>query len=200
MADSVESVPFKREGHVHHLDDKDTLVVEALADIGDEGVGVVEVVEHADGRDRLGLSLPEGSGPRALAEEIDDDFRRSFLAVFVKVARRFEAHRVQPGNFVTAQQGAVVCADVDNEIAGLQVGGIRSIGSDVCQFVGHRLVDSGAIPVISVHGLTRYRMPKLEQAASALLGIAQNQFKRCLDAWFGHRIIDKVGNREVAER
>ncbi len=117
--DRVECVGLKHHRQIVQLDDPDPALRERLGDVGDERARVLEVVEHRDARDRLGLLVGPTLSQSLRGVEVVDDV----VSLGDRIPRNIggvETEVAQPLSFVPVQQGAVVAADVDDKVTGLQ--------------------------------------------------------------------------------
>ena len=150
-----------------------------LGDVGDERARVLEVVEHRDARDRLGLlvgtALAQGLGR---IEVVDD-----VVPLGDRVSRDvggIEAQVAQALRLVAIEQRAVVAADVDDKVAGLERHDRFDPASYAVEVVGHRAVDAAAIPVGAVEDRAGDGVLGLDQAARLLVArhVAAHQLER----------------------
>ena len=115
-----------------------------------------------------------------------------------------EAEVAQTLRLVPVQQGAVVAADVDDEVPGLQRHDRFDAVSDPVEILGHRAVDPAAIPVGAVEDRPGDRVLGLDQAACFLVArhVAAHQLERdrTLDRLVAAGIRKRPGDALVAER
>jgi hypothetical protein len=99
-----------------------------------------------------------------------------------QIGCRIESDAIDPGNVAGPQHGAVVAADVDDDVAGGQRDETFNPLHDLGQRVAHRLIDARLVPVVAVNKLLRIRVAKLNQATGVLVapGIAPDELKRDL--------------------
>ena len=81
---------------------------------------------------------------------------------------------------VAVEQGAVVAADVDHEVAGLQARELLGGARDAVQVLGHRPVDAAAVPVGLVEDRAGHRVAGLDQPARVLVArhVAADELER----------------------
>ena len=81
---------------------------------------------------------------------------------------------------VAVEQRAVVAADVDHEVAGLQAASSSAALRDVVQVLGHRPVDAAAVPVRLVEDRSGHRVADLDEPARVLVArhVAADELER----------------------
>ena len=189
VADVAELVRLQHQGEVAHLDDPKPLRVHHALDVGDELVGVLEVVEHGDARDDLrATSAKIRIGLERFGLEISDhQFVGDLPREDGQVLRRIEADLPDPSRFVAGKKSPVVAADIHDGISLMQVDERLRLVGDVCEGVPHRLVRPGPVPVVPVHRFPGDGVLELQEPASA----ADHQRER------GFRTVGIAGGDEV---
>ncbi len=191
--DRVEGIALEHQRQVVQLHPPDTVVGQAFGDVANKGAGVLEVVEHRDAGDNPRLAVGMAGGQRPAGEEVVDHL----VALLDRVAGDVggvEAEVGQPLGLVAVEQGAVVAADVDDQVAGGEADQALGFAGDLMEVLGHRPVDAAAVPVGAVEDRSRHRVAGLHQATSVLVGrhVAPHELQR-------HRALDRVGSAGVGE-
>ncbi len=141
--------------------------------------GMLEVVEHGDARDRLGLLVWPALCQRPCGVEVVDDV----ISLGDGVSRdigRVEAQVAKPLRAIAVQQRAVVAADVDDQVSRLQRCDRFDSPRNSMEVLGHRAVDPAAIPVGAVEDRTGDRVLGLDQATRFLVArhVAAHELER----------------------
>src|SRR5262249_17878007 len=103
-----------------------------------------------------------------------------WLSRLGEVRCRIETNEIGACAIEGAQQGAVVAADVDDDVARRQANELPGAPYDFGQSVSHGLVDAGHVPVVVVDQLLRKGMAQLHETAGVFVerGIATDQVER----------------------
>ena len=194
MHDRVEGVRLQHHRQVVQLDYPDAALRERLGDIRDERARVLEVVEHRDARDRLGLLVWTALVQCPRRVEVVDDVVSLCDGISGHVGG-VETEVAQPFGLVPIEERSIVAADVDDEITGLQRHDCFDPARDAVEILRHRAVDSAAIPVGAVEDRTGDRVLGLYETACFLVAchVAADEFER-------DRPLDRLRAAGIGER
>ena len=200
--DRVEGVGFEHHRQIVQLDHPHAALGEHLGDVGDERTRMLEVVEHRDARDRLGLLVGAAALQRRRRVEVIDDV----IPLCDRVARDVggvEAEVAQALGLVAVEQRAVVAADVDDQVPGLQRHDRFDSAGYAVEVLGHRAVDPTAVPVGAVQDRAGDGVLRLDETACFLVSchVAAHQLERDrpLDRLVAAGIGERPGDALVAE-
>ena len=179
MDDRVERVQLEHQRQVMQFHYPDAIARERRCDVGHELARVLEVVEHRDRGDHLGLTVGVALLERSRREEVVDHL----VALLDRVARNVGGVVAEVGevrHVVAVQQRAVIAADVDHEIARSEADQLLRRLCDAVEILGHRAVDPAAVPVGVVEDRSGDGLPRLDQAAGILVSshVAANELQR----------------------
>ena len=154
----------------------------------------------------LVIALAFWSGRRARSASAGVEVVDDVVALGDRVARDVggvEAEMAQALGLVAVEQRAVVAADVDDQVAGLQRHDRFDAAGDAVEVLGHRAVDAAAIPVGAVEDRAGDRVLGLDQAARLLVAghVAAHQLQRdrALDRLSAAGIRESARDALVAE-
>ena len=199
VADVAHVVLFQHGRQAHELGDENAVVGQHLARVGDEPARVLQVIEHAEGRDHPGLpqSGPPGDGPVGFRRpEVVDDVIGALFQGPDQVVRRLAADGDDPPGRVAGEQGAVVGPDIQHHVSRAETDHPLDGCGDVAQGRPHGLGNPRAVPVMArVHQFHGRRVPELKQGTA----VAHDQVQRRLQAFAAVRLVDEIGDVEIPE-
>ena len=163
VADRVEGVAFQDQRQIMHFDDPGAIFHQQAGDIGDELIGIFEIVEHGDGGDDAKLFTGDEPG----GEEVGNDAIGAVGGFAGEIFGRLESDAADAFGGVRAQEGTVVAADIEDAIAAAESGKVRGFFGDVREGGAHGGADAGLVPVMGIEPFGRGGVAQLREAASA---------------------------------
>src|SRR5438128_10236656 len=103
MTNVVEAILLKHRCQVVLLDHPDTFSSEALSDIANKAVRILEIIKHCNACVYLGLLVTKFVTEYASFEEVVENPVSSFPRIFDEILRGLEADQCNPGPWVAAQ-------------------------------------------------------------------------------------------------
>ncbi|TKS60308.1 MAG: hypothetical protein EWM72_01450 [Nitrospira sp.] len=171
VTDIADVVLFQHRGQAHQLGHEGPVLGQGFLRVADELVGVLQVVEHANGRDDLGLAESLLLRQRRVTfippEVVQHDV--GVLAEEVnQVVSRLAPNPPNPLHAITRQQGSIVGPDVQHHVTGLQWHHLLDRPRDVPQCPSHRIGYAGPVPIeTSVQQFLRSSVAQLQQGTFA---------------------------------
>src|SRR5262245_51706952 len=140
MTDRVVGVLLEHQRHIALLKHPDPRWIEYGGNIGDEGVWIVEIIEHGNRGHCTGVPAPGNRPVSPCGEKTGNELEVAKISLEL-LNKRVDADankRVR----VLPEQGAVIAADIEDDVACGQFKPAHQLVSDAREMFSHRLVDS----------------------------------------------------------
>ena len=180
MANGVVGIDLEHERQIALLQVPDAIRGQHLADLFDKGGRRFQVIKHGNRADdfRLGGAEPflEVRGGKEIHHQI-----HAGLVIFAEFFRRRVHAQALAGGGVESERSAVIAADIEHNVPGLERTELLQTGGFLAQVLHHGLVQTGTITISRAvqHGRRKIMMQLHQPAAPAFHQLQRRAGQRC---------------------